>query len=57
MTSTRQLLFAARDGKVEEVQTLLNARANIELKDAVRGRAGTSVAAGFLGVVGFCGNC
>ena len=48
MPSAGQLMLsAARDGKVEEVQTLLNARADIEEKDAVSEATGTSVAAVF----------
>ena len=45
------LSFAANFGMVEEVRTLLYARANIEEEDAVTDGAGTSVAAGFVGVV------
>ena len=51
MPSAGQLLSAAESGKVGEVRTLLNARANIEEKNAVSDGAGTSVEAGFVGVV------
>ena len=51
MLSAGQLSSAAISGKVEEVRTLLNARANIEEQDGVSDGAGTSVAAGFVGVV------
>ena len=53
MPSAGQLRVAARDGKVEEVRTLLNARANIEEKSVVSEATGTSVAAGFLGVLSY----
>ena len=57
MLSAGQLLSAAIDGEVKEVRALLNARANIEEQDEVSDGAGTSVAAGFVGVVSCYGNC
>ena len=51
------LLSAAIDGEVKEVRALFNARANIEEQDEVSDGAGTSVAAGFVGVVSCYGNC
>ena len=51
MPSAGQLSSAVESGKVGEVRTLLNARANIEEKNAVSDGVGTSVAAGFVGVV------
>ena len=51
MPSAGQLSSAAGSGEVEEVRTLLKAGANIEEKTTVRDGAGTSVAAGFVGVV------
>ena len=48
MPSAGPLSSAAISGKVEEVRTLLDARANIEEKSAVSDGAGTSVAEGLL---------
>jgi hypothetical protein len=51
MRTAGQLFFAAQAGRVEKARTLLSARANVEDKDEVIDGAGTSVAAGFVGVV------
>ena len=51
MPRTGQLMSAAVHGNVEEVRTLLKAGADIEERDKVSDGAGTSVAAGFVGVV------
>ncbi|KAJ1465674.1 hypothetical protein T484DRAFT_1863944 [Baffinella frigidus] len=42
-----ELISAARDGKLEEVRTLIRAGADINEKDSVSDGAGTRVAAGF----------
>jgi hypothetical protein len=52
MPSAGQLQSAVSSGEVEEVRTLLKARANIEEKDTVGDGAGTSVLAVFVSVVG-----
>jgi hypothetical protein len=46
MPTSGELVKAATNGALEEVQTLIENRASIDEKDSVSDGAGTSVAAG-----------